>query len=92
MLRQGNNTHDPKTDHNSIWVLVFIFILVVFCSMGALGAFDKPDSGLVKIESFGKCDLYEFRRHGRINYVARCNDGSKVATTDSNGNVVVTIP
>lgn len=89
---RDSNSHDPKTDHFSMKVLIGLAVLCGIALLGSCGAFGPADKEPVKVSSFDGCDLYEFTKHGKVGYIARCPTDGMVATTDADGNVVVTIP
>ena len=87
-----HNSHDPKTDHRSLQILVGMAVIIV-TAIG-LSAYDngkrdtKPNPSLYM--SFDGCKVYRFEDENGHNYFARCPAGEKVSVTDSHGNHVIT--
>lgn len=88
-----SNSHDPKTDHRSLLVLVGVAVTVLVCITGAF-YFPVKAKTAPKPEpytSIDGCTVYRFNDEDGKNYFARCPNG-KVSTTDSNGRSIITEP
>lgn len=85
-----HDSHDPKTDHRSLQIIVggvAIFLVAAFLASYNRGKVD-PDPTLYM--TFDGCNVYRFEDEDGHNYFARCAAGEKVAVTDARGNHVIT--
>ena len=82
----SNNSHDPKTDHTSMRILITLAIICVIAVIGACGGFKAQNVPPVKIQSIDGCDLYFTVHEGTDVYFARCK--TLVATSVGNQYVV----
>lgn len=83
-----SNSHDPKTDHRSLYTLIVICALGVVGILAAFGVL--PGTGEMKstvaqpFAVIDGCTVYRFEDEDGTNYFATCGNG-KVSTTYANG-------
>lgn len=101
-----NTSHDPKTDHRSLVILVGLAALSFVSILGAFGVFsDESVKTADEVAArynphmefeYDGCTVYSFIAEEKflvhkIGYFARCNNG-KAATTLPDGTTILTEP
>lgn len=84
-----SNSHDPKTDHRSIIILVSLALAVVIAIAGGTALRSKSEEP-TKLYSVDGCDLYRFVDKRETGHFVRCDNGK--ASTSVKGKHIVTEP
>jgi hypothetical protein len=87
-------SHDPKTDHTSLSILVgFSLLCIAACvSLFIIGK-TNPESSTERLGTINGCEVVRFKdKYGQDwSYASKCKNGH-VAITDSNGNYILIVP
>lgn len=84
-------SHDPRTDHRSLCIVLGMSVLTVIAVCGAAGMFDNMSKlhTATPYAVIDGCTVYRFDDEKGANYFAKCGNG-KVSTTSADGKKYIT--
>lgn len=87
---KASNSHDPKTDHRSLVILVIAALAGLIGLAVWAGAFEPTSEEPTFLYSADGCDVYRFVDESETGHFVRCANGK--ASTSVKGKHVITEP
>lgn len=84
-----STSHDPKTDHRSLYILIGIAIIGMVGICAAVAPSGKPKD-FEKVAEVDGCTVFQFEKSGDTHFFVRCPSDT-TAVTHADGTTAVTV-